>query len=142
MRRDAVVAEARRWIGTPYLHQGRVIGAGVDCVGLVIGVARALGIVAPHFDITGYARQPDERRFAELCAACMTPIPEAEARAGDVASIAFGGHTMHLGIVADYAHGGLSLIHSLMRSSRVVEHRIDDAWRARIAGWHRMPGVA
>jgi NlpC/P60 family putative phage cell wall peptidase len=36
------VAEARRWIGTPYLHQASVLGAGTDCLGLLRGVWRAL----------------------------------------------------------------------------------------------------
>ena len=39
-----VVRMARTWLGTPYHHQGRVKGAGVDCGGLVIGVARFLMI--------------------------------------------------------------------------------------------------
>lgn len=36
------VAEARRWIGTPYVHGASVKGAGTDCLGLVRGVWRAL----------------------------------------------------------------------------------------------------
>ncbi|APX11163.1 NlpC/P60 family protein [Tateyamaria omphalii] len=37
-----VVEEARRWIGTPYVHQMAVRGAGTDCLGLVRGVWRAV----------------------------------------------------------------------------------------------------
>src|SRR5262249_34925030 len=40
--RDDIVAEARRWIGTPYPHQASVRGIGTDCLGLVRGVWRAL----------------------------------------------------------------------------------------------------
>ncbi len=35
-----VVEAARRWIGTPYVHQASVRGAGCDCLGLVRGVWR------------------------------------------------------------------------------------------------------
>ncbi|MBO6883556.1 MAG: peptidase [Marivita sp.] len=42
MREDAIVAEARRWIGTPYVHQASVRGAGSDCLGLLRGVWRGL----------------------------------------------------------------------------------------------------
>ena len=35
---DAIVAEAIRWIGTPYRHQASVRGVGCDCIGLVRGV--------------------------------------------------------------------------------------------------------
>jgi len=38
---NADVMEARRWIGTPYVHQGSVLGAGCDCLGLIRGVWRA-----------------------------------------------------------------------------------------------------
>ncbi|SFI38254.1 NlpC/P60 family protein [Jannaschia pohangensis] len=35
-----VVDVARAWIGTPYMHQGAVKGAGTDCLGLIRGVWR------------------------------------------------------------------------------------------------------
>jgi NlpC/P60 family putative phage cell wall peptidase len=40
--RGAIIAEARRWIGTPYRHQGADRGVGCDCLGLVRGVWRAI----------------------------------------------------------------------------------------------------
>ena len=43
-----IVREARTWLGTPYLHQASVRGAGCDCLGLVRGVWRAL-----------YGREPE-----------------------------------------------------------------------------------
>lgn len=33
-----IVAEAKEWIGTPYIHQQRLKGRATDCVGLVIGI--------------------------------------------------------------------------------------------------------
>ena len=36
----SVVAAARGWIGTPYVHQASCRGAGTDCLGLVRGVWR------------------------------------------------------------------------------------------------------
>ena len=41
-RAEAAVAEARLWIGTPYIHQAAVRGAGTDCLGLLRGVWGAL----------------------------------------------------------------------------------------------------
>ena len=37
-----IVAAARGWIGTPYVHQASVKGAGTDCLGLVRGIWREL----------------------------------------------------------------------------------------------------
>ncbi len=41
LTRGIIVAEARRWIGTPYQHQASLCGVGCDCLGLVRGVWRA-----------------------------------------------------------------------------------------------------
>lgn len=35
---ERVVAETLTWISTPYQHQARLKGAGVDCLNLVVGV--------------------------------------------------------------------------------------------------------
>ena len=40
--RPLIVAAARRWIGTPYMHMQSVQGVGCDCLGLVRGVYREL----------------------------------------------------------------------------------------------------
>lgn len=45
--RAAIVAEARRWIGTPYAHQASVFQVGCDCLGLLRGVWRAFYGVEP-----------------------------------------------------------------------------------------------
>ncbi len=37
-----IVAEARQWLGTPYVHQASRKGVGCDCLGLVRGVWRAV----------------------------------------------------------------------------------------------------
>ena len=46
LRSAEVVAEARRWLGTPYRHQASLCGAGCDCLGLLRGVWRA--VVGPE----------------------------------------------------------------------------------------------
>ncbi len=47
--RAAVVAEAHRWLRTPYHKHGRVLGAGVDCSMLLAEVFEAAGAI-PHVD--------------------------------------------------------------------------------------------
>ncbi|WP_299149696.1 NlpC/P60 family protein [uncultured Tateyamaria sp.] len=39
---DRIIAEARTWVGTPYVHQMAAKGAGCDCLGLVRGVWRGV----------------------------------------------------------------------------------------------------
>lgn len=59
--RAAIIAEARSWIGTPYLHQGSLKGVGCDCLGLVRGVWRAIYGCEPE------AAPPYAADWAEAC---------------------------------------------------------------------------
>lgn len=140
--RTAIVAEARGWIGTPYIHQHRTKGVGVDCVGLLICVARGLQMVAPDFDIVGYSRQPDGSLLAK-CGQLMTRI-HGDPQPGDAVVMRFDSDPCHLGIVGDYhVAGNLSLIHALGTrdgKGRVVEHRLTE--HAKVVGAFSFPGVA
>ena len=66
--RDAVVREARTWIGTPYHHRAAVKGAGVDCARLLIEVYAAAGVFE-GFDPGDYPPDwflhRDEERYVE-----------------------------------------------------------------------------
>lgn len=132
MQGETVVAAARGWLGTPWHHQGRLKGVGVDCVGLVIGVARELGLSA--VDVTGYPRRPGPTDVLNGCRAHMTPVMEP--MPGDVLAFAIDGQVQHLAIASD-----IGMIHALAAMRRVVEHRLGDVWQARLTAAFRLPGV-
>lgn len=135
-----VVACARTQIGVPWVHQGRMWGAALDCAGLVICVARELGIVPAAFDVTGYTRTPDGTMLDRL-GEHLTPTHCLEV--GSVLCVATERDPQHLGIVADYLHGGFSLIHATNAGSRrVVESRIMFVRNFKRRGVYRFPGVA
>lgn len=140
--RADIVAEARRWLGTPFLHQGRTRGVGVDCVGLLIGVARALGLVAPELDVTGYPRTPQGNTIVDRCGEHLPRLELAEAQPGDVLVVRIDVLPQHAGILADYRYGGLSIIHALDQRGRhrgsVVEHRLDPGLAARAVAAYRL----
>lgn len=129
-----IVAEARKWLGVPYQHQGRD-RRGIDCAGVIINVGHALGLLPPDFDCTDYDRWPDSARLKLL-------MDEHGVRTygsmfpGDIVMMEFAGDDRHLGILGDYAPapGELSLIHaySARPAQKVVEHRLDEKWRKRI----------
>ena len=146
--RAEVVAEARRWIGTPFRHQARVRGAGCDCGGMVGGIAVALGLVpaswwAQTFDpaFAGYGRQPHGGLLESVCDQFMARIASSAADLGDVLLMRFGADPQHVGIIADYRHGGHSIVHALASVGRVVEHRLSPVWRQRAVVAYRLPGV-
>lgn len=141
--RVTIVERARAWIDTPYLHQGRMRGVGVDCLGLLIGVAREQGLVAPDFDVNGYARLPDGHQMIDLCSRYMRRIENDAMRPGDVVTVAYDGRPQHIGIIGDYRHGGLSMIHAaqLARPPRVIEHRLLFHSGMRFTAAFAFPGV-
>jgi uncharacterized protein YijF (DUF1287 family) len=70
-------------------------------------------------------------------------IPVAQMQPSDVVWMRFDGEPQHLGVVGDYVHGGLSLIHAYNGAglNKVVEHRLDEAWRRRIVAAWRFRGI-
>lgn len=135
-----VVAEARAWMDTPWRHQHRTKGVAVDCAGLIIGVARELGLVSADFDFTGYGRQPDGSLLA-VCQLFMNRIPRDQMAAGDVLVVAAESDPQHLGIVVPYRHGGLALVHASSTARRVVETRLMFAPNFAYRAAFRLPGV-
>ncbi len=144
MNRETVVAQAREWLGTPYHHQARLRGVGVDCAGLVIGVARELGMVAPDFDVPPYPRRPDGRSMLGYCNQFMTRIELVDMQAGDVIVLRFEHDPQHMGIVVPHRRG-LAMVHALGTADgkgRVIEQRLDSTTIERFVAAYRMPGVA
>lgn len=139
--RECVVAQAREWIGTPFGHQGRLPGVRLDCIGLVICACWELGIKPRSFNFKAYPGVPDGHSLIAAADEHMTRIRPADMQPGDVAVFHFGRHPQHLGIVGDYLHGGLSLIHAAQQEGRVIEHHLDPSHMKRLVGAYRLPGV-
>jgi cell wall-associated NlpC family hydrolase len=99
-RTDAVLAEARTWLGTPYHHMGRLKGIGVDCAGFVEQVFHAvldwpLG-AWDHYPEDWNHHRDEERLLdglAPRCRAAINPKP------GDIVAFKLGRTFAHAGIV-------------------------------------------
>jgi len=63
-RRQAVLAEAASWIGTPYHHEGDVKGHGVDCAMLLVRVYAACSLI-PAIDPRPYPQHWFKHRGEE-----------------------------------------------------------------------------
>jgi NlpC/P60 family putative phage cell wall peptidase len=131
--RADVIAEARSWLGTPFAHQGRLRGVGVDCAGIVIGVAHALGI--SDFDHSGYGREPHGAMLTRLLNEHLIAIPVTEPAA--VLEIAFAREPQHLAILTDVD----TIVHAYQRIGACREHSFGAHWRRRVRGIYRFPGV-
>jgi len=135
---DEIVRIARRWIGTPYRHQGSTCGVGCDCLGLVRGIWRALYGAEPE-DPGAYGRDWAERSGEErlLAAAgrhCGPPLAASNRRPGDLLLFRWqaGAAAKHAGILSGARH----FIHAYEQAG-VIESALVPAWEKRIAGIFR-----
>lgn len=141
---EAIVAEARGWLGTPYRHQASLKGVGCDCLGLVRGVWRGLigpepETVPPYAASWAESRSGDENPLAEAAGRHLVPV-ESEAayepRAGDVLLFAFRAHlpARHCAI----ATGAGTMIHA-HDGAAVTEVALTPWWRRHLAHAFRFP---
>lgn len=141
MTRDDIVNTALHAIGTPFRHQGRVLGLGMDCAGLYVFICQMLDI--PHQDATGYPRTPYdgelERQMDEQPA--LQRIPVEEAGKGDILVMRMTKQPQHIAIHAGDEAGYPCVIHASEMHGGVVHHRIDELWRARVVRAYRFSGV-
>ena len=140
-QRTQIVEAARQWIDTPFHHQARLKGVGVDCVGLVIGVARELALVSQDLDVLGYPRTPDGTSLMQTMRQHMTEIDRAAMQPGDVIVVSFDKDPQHLAILGDYRHGGLSIIHAAGNTGRVIETRLMFSSAMTFVAAFALPGV-
>ena len=82
---DRVIAAARLWLGSPYVHQASVLGAGCDCLGLARGVWRELHgeepLIPPPYT-RDWGEAGGEEVLAEAARRFLLEIPLKEAVPG------------------------------------------------------------
>lgn len=131
---EAIIAEARTWLGTPWHHQACVKGVGADCTGVVRGVGNALGLM--RYDdkaedtkaYRGYGRAPIPRLVVQGLDQFLDRVPRAEAGPGDVLLLR-APEPQHLAIVTDAD----SMIHAT-NARGVVETPLPEGWRRQCVG--------
>ena len=127
---SAMLAAARACIGTPFHHQGRTAGIGLDCIGLIIIALRAAGILVR--DRTDYGRRPDGKSLESALLAHGAEITDT-VHAGDVLLFRYDGQPQHVAL----ATGETTMIHSFAPAGKAVETLIGDYWRRRLVGIYR-----
>lgn len=100
-QRDAVIAETKSWIGTPFHHAGRVKGAGVDCLCILAEVYERAGVVG-HIDIPFYVPDwhlhKDAEKYLDGLIQYARPI-EGPPQPADIAVFKYGRTFSHGAIV-------------------------------------------
>jgi NlpC/P60 family putative phage cell wall peptidase len=132
---NLVEQEARKWIGTPFHHQGRLIGVGVDCAGVVVGVAHALGLAESYNDPRDYSREPDGS-MARILSAHLDKVPWKDRQSGDVVHVAWSRLPQHVGILT----GRGTLIHAYGKAG-CVESPLSGSLLCGVRQVYRFKGV-
>jgi NlpC/P60 family putative phage cell wall peptidase len=141
LTRDAIVAEARSWIGTKYQHQASLKGVGCDCLGLIRGVWRNCIGAEPERP-PPYAPDWAEARGAETLAEAalrhLEPVAIDAYQRGDALLFRWrdGFVAKHIAIVSD----ATMMIHA-HEGAAVCEVAIAPWWQRRLAHAFRFPGV-
>jgi cell wall-associated NlpC family hydrolase len=131
MQKNQLMADAARaCLGTPFHHQGRVAGMGLDCIGLIIHAMQVAGYEVA--DCTDYGRQPEgEKLHDALIAHGFKTVKKIQA--GDVLLFRFNGMPQHVGIALSQS----SMVHAYLPIGRVVEAGLGETWLRRISNIYR-----
>lgn len=132
---------ARQWIGTPYLHQSACKGAGCDCLGLLLGIAREAGHappVPPPYS-RDWSEPAGEERLWDGARAFLRAKPLERAEMGDVILFRMrsGAVAKHLGLQSGVGPAP-RFIHS-MSGHGVLESRLTAPWQRRVVARFALP---
>ena len=141
--RAAFVATLLSFEGTPYHHQGRLPGVGLDCPGPLICAAWEHGLKPRSWDITGYGRVPDGKALQGFCDAHMERIDWADRLPGDVTLVRFQqGRPQHLGVLTDTTPQRQYWIEAEgFRYKRVIVNRLMLDRATQLVQLYRVPGL-
>lgn len=149
--RAALVAEARTWLRTPFAHQRREKGIGVDCIGVPTEVGRAFGIPECEGVPYAYTRAPNVREMQRELEARLDYVPFKQAQVADLFWLLGYPHGLpqHLAMVVNLQP--LTIIHATMHETantvgtkrgEVIEHGVDDyLLKTRLRACFRYRGI-
>ncbi len=136
-----IVAEARSWIGTPYIHQTSIKHVGCDCLGLVRGIWRELIGEEPQPTpaySSSWAEIGSQEHLRDALREYFDPIDKKLLKPGDLMLFRLRARSpaKHLGLFT----GSNRFIHAYDGAS-VVESAMSEFWYRRIDTSYRFPGV-
>lgn len=136
-----VIAAALAMLGTPFHHQGRVPGVGLDCAGVPVCIAWQLGLVPREWNVADYSARPDGVSLKRICDDMMLPV--SAPTLGGCVLVAWGnGPPQHLGVVVPMPDGALGMVHAESRRHRqVVLQRLRFGAHMRLVAAYTLPGV-
>lgn len=131
-----IVTAAREYLGVPFRHQGRS-RRGLDCLGLLVCVARDLGMPEADNDVLNYGHAPDGAILKSALDAACDRVTVAGPGCILLLSFTASAGGQHVGIATD-----IGILHAYAPSRKVVESAIPKEWAPRIVARYRLRSVA
>lgn len=103
--RAVIIEEAKTWLGTPWHHEARIKGAGVDCGMLILGIGENLGLIPhvnpPHYGPDFMLHRSDEW-YVEIILKFADEIFSEAYLPGDIVVFKHGRIYSHGGIIVNW----------------------------------------
>lgn len=133
MTPESIMAAARECLGTPFHHQGRVLGVGMDCAGVLVHILQRHNL--PYTDERGYPRFPYHGLMQRILDGqpSLKRIARSEIAMGDVLLMRYKAEPQHVAI-----YGGKTIVHGSSEHGRCVEHTLDGSARLRVTAAYRI----
>jgi cell wall-associated NlpC family hydrolase len=127
--REDIIDQARKWLGTKWMHQGRT-EHGIDCVGLIVVVGKSLGAIC--YDKTDYQRRPNGYDFMACFneSGLINKKPR-EALEGDILIFRESAYPCHTGFLS-IKKGKKHIIHAHLLRRKVVEEPFISPWSDKV----------
>ena len=126
--RKDICNKALEYLNTPFHHQGRLKGIGVDCAGLIVCIAKELNL--PYGDLTNYARIPDGKSLRDVLKNNAEEKSLNDSKEGDILLMKFVNEPQHVALLMP----NNQIIHSYLRARKVIIHNFDEIWKDRVVG--------
>ena len=136
--RPEIAQKALEWEGTPYHHQARVKGIGVDCAQFIAGIGEELGLLTKGTGLTNYSPEWHLHNSEEKMLRLLEEFGCTEKdtlEIGDIICFKFGRVCSHLGIYL----GNDQFIHARIDQGKVVINSLSGDWLKRHTKTYSLP---
>ena len=124
---DNIIKTAQSWVNVKWRHQGRTRAGGIDCIGLLLVVAKDLNI--DHgIEFLDYKRAPNRHTLRNLLSKYLIKQNDRNVEPGKIGLFnQTGFYPCH---VAIFGYG--TIIHAYASSHKVIEHSYTDEWKVNL----------
>ena len=149
--KEKISNEAMQWIDTPFHHQGRAKNIGVDCIGLIVGIAKNLDLKSEVFDATNnrqillheldnpnYSPLPNRMQLKDSLTNTLIEIEKGDLNVGDIILFTLNMWPQHVAIITKIQED-IFFVHASEPVGKTIFSRFDSRWQDKAIGFYRFP---